>query len=45
VFLAAGLFLMTVERFACDLPYSEQAYRKALADMETCALRAIERIK
>ncbi len=45
VFMAAGEFLITTELFACDLPYSENAYRSALVDMETCALQAIERIK
>ncbi len=45
VFHYAGEFLIETQLFACDLPYSEQTYRSALADMETCALRAIERIK
>lgn len=45
VFMAGGEFLITTELFACDLPYSEQEYRSALANMETCARRAIERIK
>ena len=45
VFHYAGEFLIKTQLFACDLPYSEQAYRSALADMETCARRAIERIK
>jgi hypothetical protein len=45
VFVAAGEFLISTDLFACDLPYSEQAYANALADMETCARRAIERIK
>jgi hypothetical protein len=45
VFQVAGEFLISTQLFACDLPYSENAYRSALVDMETCARRAIERIK
>jgi hypothetical protein len=45
VFQYAGKFMISTQLFACDLPYSEQAYANALADMETCARRAIERIK
>jgi len=45
VFHYAGEFLITTELFTCDLAYSEQVYANALADMETCARRAIERIK
>jgi len=45
VFHYGGEFLITTQLFACDLPYSEQAYASALADMETCARRAIDRIK
>lgn len=45
VYQTAGEFLIETDLFACDLPYSDQAYVSALADMETCARRAIERIK
>lgn len=43
VFQVDGEFLVTTELFACDLPYSAQAYASALADMESCARRAIAR--
>jgi hypothetical protein len=45
VYQTAGEFLIETDLFACDLPYSDQAYVSALSDMETCARRAIERIK
>ncbi len=38
-----GEFLIETDLFACDLPYSDNAYVSALTDMENCALRAIER--
>jgi hypothetical protein len=44
VYLVAGEFLVETDLFTCDLPYSDNAYVSALTDMETCALRAIERI-
>ena len=44
VFQVDGEYLVKTELFACDLPYSEQAYANALADMETCARRAIARV-
>jgi hypothetical protein len=43
VFQVDGRFYVTTELFACDLPYSVTAYANALADMETCARRAIAR--
>jgi len=45
VFHYAGEFLISIELSVCDLPYSDQAYALALADMETCARRAVERIR
>jgi len=41
----AGEFLIETDLFACDMPYSSEAYVAALTDMETCALRAVERIR
>jgi hypothetical protein len=45
VYQVAGEFLIETDLFVCDLPYSDQAYASALADMETCARRAVERIR
>ncbi len=44
VYQTAGEFLIETDLFTCDLPYSDNAYVSAMTDMETCALRAIERI-
>jgi len=45
VYQVAGEFLVETDLFTCELPYSSDAYADALADMETCALRAVERIR
>lgn len=45
VYMVAGEFLIETDLFACDMPYSSEAYIAALTDMETCALRAVERIR
>jgi hypothetical protein len=45
VYQVAGEFLIETDLFACDMPYSSEAYVAALTDMETCALRAVERIR
>jgi hypothetical protein len=45
VFQVAGEFLIETEMNVCDVPYSKQVYVNILADMETCARAAIERIK
>ena len=45
VYQVAGEFLIETDLFACDMPYSSQVYVAALADMETCARRAVERIR
>jgi hypothetical protein len=45
VYQFGGEFLIETDLFACDLPYSDNAYVSALTDMENCALRAIERIR
>jgi hypothetical protein len=45
VYQVAGEFLIETDLFVCDLPYSDSAYVSALADMETCARRAVERIR
>jgi len=45
VYQVAGEFLIETDLFACDLPYSDNAYVSALTDMETCAKRAVERIR
>jgi hypothetical protein len=45
VYQVAGEFVIETDLFACDMDYSNQVYAAALADMETCARRAIERIR
>jgi hypothetical protein len=45
VYQVAGKFVIETDLFACDMPYSSEVYAAALADMETCARRAIERIR
>ncbi|MBM3121341.1 MAG: hypothetical protein FJZ97_04035 [Chloroflexi bacterium] len=45
VYQLAGEFVIETDLFACDLPYSSEVYGEALADMQACAARAVERIR
>jgi hypothetical protein len=45
VYQVAGEFVIETDLFACDMPYSSDAYAAALADMQACAARAVERIR
>ena len=44
VYRVAGEFLVETDLYTCDLPYGDNAHVSALTGMETCAMRAIDRI-
>ena len=45
VYQMAGEFVIETDMFTCDMPYSSDVYASALADMQACAERAVERIR